>query len=578
LFGTGRLVTVCIVIAGAVVPFAAVASDRQVAEHPPLVDARRTKCEVCHADKRDGKVFHAVVDDCQACHEFSKIDGKSTVRLTEHEPALCIACHGELEREAAGAVAAPHLPVTDGCLTCHEPHASPNDGLLKTRMPELCISCHDADGLRSGHGVSVARSNCATCHPAHGSDVGGMLAAGTQHAPYSGRNCEACHRRGLSTRARENASKVCFACHAADPFEATVVHAVVRRGECLACHDPHSSSNAALARLTGQELCFSCHGEIAARLEGRTVHAVVDGSCETCHLTHAGAHAGLLVDAVPGICASCHEIDDEALVTRHLGADLAKADCVACHEAHGSRLDGLFADQSVHSPFAERACATCHDDGASKLVAGGGRALCLACHADVESAVASAAHPHAALDMAECSDCHSAHVSRNRKLQKGRRSEICFGCHEDVRAEQGEFQHGAIAILGCEACHEAHGGSLPKMIRAGADDLCLGCHDRGRWKEHASGSASVLLDRFEFSARSAERIPTLALTDGATGHPVAGHRALGAITEAERASSRSRATFDGEFHCLTCHDPHKGSVRELIVEGKTEICSRCHQT
>lgn len=576
--GASRVLRICTAIAASIVASVSAAPSDQGADHPPLVDAARTRCEVCHAAKREGQVVHAAVDDCQSCHLFSKVDGKSAVTLAAPDPALCVTCHSELSLEAEGTVAAPHAPVTGGCLGCHEAHASANSGLLTTKTPELCFSCHDADSLRSGHGVSVARSDCGACHPPHGSKIEGMLADGVQHAPYAGRNCDGCHRRGLSTRAKGDASKVCFACHSSDAFQAKAVHTVVRRGECLACHDPHSSPNASLVRLAGQELCFSCHGEIAAKLRGATVHAVVDGACDSCHLTHASAHDNLLVEAVPAICATCHDLGDASLAKRHLGAEMAKLDCSSCHDAHGSSLDQLFADGSTHPPFTEKACATCHEDSVAKLVADGDRTLCFACHTEIEAALAGAAHPHAAMEAAECRACHSPHVSRNSNLKRGRGSEICFTCHDDVRAQTGEFQHGAITCLGCESCHEPHGGSRAKLVRATADDLCLGCHDKSRWQTRPGDAAPILLERIALPSAAASRIPTFTLTGGAIGHPLAGHRALGTVTQSERAAARSRANFEGEFHCVTCHDPHKGAVRELLAEGRGEVCSRCHGT
>lgn len=542
-------------------------------EHPPIIDASKTRCEVCHASELEGAVVHPVVEDCQACHEISKVDGRSAVALVSDGVSLCLSCHPDLEKGAMAGFVASHAPVTDDCMICHEPHASEHRALLTERMPALCAGCHDADEIRVAHGVSLARADCGACHPPHGSDAPGMLVGGTPHPPYESRSCEACHRRGLSTRAKSNVSTICFACHAAGDFEGESVHTVARNGDCLSCHEPHSSAEPKLLRRSGQELCLACHDGIAKKLDAVRVHAAAPDACETCHSTHASAHPDLLVDSTPLLCGSCHDPADPELQSRHLGADMNGLECSGCHDAHGSTMDVLVADESVHPPFLD-GCTTCHEESAAKLVAGGGRELCYACHGEIESLVVEAAHPHAALDMADCSDCHNPHASRNRSLVRAPDGAVCFGCHDGMAAEGGELQHGAIALAGCEACHEPHGGARARMLRRPADELCLGCHDGSRSAEIVEGEA--LSARSGITGDVASGIPLIRLSNGETDHPLSGHRALGVVTSEEKLAMRSPVEFEGEFHCVTCHDPHKGAGPGIFAGGTSDVCGNCH--
>ena len=74
----------------------------------------------------------------------------------------------------------------DGCVSCHSPHGSVNDKMLKARNTSLCYQCHfqnQPSGTSIIHGGvdhsnSVIRGTCwsAGCHEAvHGSNVNSSL-------------------------------------------------------------------------------------------------------------------------------------------------------------------------------------------------------------------------------------------------------------------------------------------------------------------------------------------------------------------------------------------------------------------
>ncbi len=99
------------------------------------------------------------------------------------------------------------------CLTCHRPHGSPNDHMLKAAdNQDFCLSCHNgtkAPDLSSfnatGHGKPGAARICQDCHFPHGTGQKAAIKT-TITDPHT----------GTANQAAVNASGVneaCFACH-----------------------------------------------------------------------------------------------------------------------------------------------------------------------------------------------------------------------------------------------------------------------------------------------------------------------------------------------------------------------------
>jgi predicted CXXCH cytochrome family protein len=88
-----------------------------------------------------------------------------------------------------------------------------------------------------------------------------------------------------------------------------------------------------------------------------------------------------------------------------------------------------------------------------------------------------------------------------------------------------------------------------------------------------------VLGRFEIPAADAAKLSILRLSDGGTrDHPVRGHRTVGKPTAEELKAAK--VTVAAELTCLSCHDPHKGSTRSLLVGGAAgalDPCRRCHR-
>jgi predicted CXXCH cytochrome family protein len=230
----------------------------------------------------------------------------------------------------------------------------------------------------------------------------------------------------------------------------------------------------------------------------------------------------------------------------------------------------------VHLPFADGSCETCHLDGkAGALVENGGKALCAACHADVEEAAKKAKVPHGALE-GECTACHTPHASKEPKLLKGPTAEVCVACHDAQAPKKGESAHGAISWLGCQSCHRPHGGDEAMLLRVSGNDLCNGCHLSGQVKPDSAGVIK-LPGGYTVSGDRARRLRLVDLDSSKkANHPIFNHPVAGKPSETGHVKL-SRPI--GEMSCLSCHAPHNAKSPELFAYGagsRYELCAACH--
>ncbi len=144
-------------------------------------------CFQCHTDKRGefalphahpaGKVS---CSDCHDPHKGDAIAGGGTRMASASE--TCLKCH-EAQR---GPYVFEHEALRENCTTCHNPHGTVNDKMLKSRNQSLCLQCHYQQQTVTGqlmiggrdHAAFVQRGTCWTagCHEAvHGSHVNSSL-------------------------------------------------------------------------------------------------------------------------------------------------------------------------------------------------------------------------------------------------------------------------------------------------------------------------------------------------------------------------------------------------------------------
>jgi DmsE family decaheme c-type cytochrome len=153
----------------------------------PVLSARTQDevCYTCHVTKRAEFLrpyAHPLKQGKVACSDCHQPHGTSAAsQLVESSVnQTCYQCHAEKR----GPFLWEHAPVAEDCAICHSPHGSSNPGMLKSRGPLLCQSCHSQQGhpsfaygpsnLPGGSGPTVstlALGNCMNCHSqVHGSN------------------------------------------------------------------------------------------------------------------------------------------------------------------------------------------------------------------------------------------------------------------------------------------------------------------------------------------------------------------------------------------------------------------------
>ena len=403
---------------GAAALFVAVAG----AELPPPSDERhrvdqKEVCLACHdlSEALEARVPHApaAAGDCSSCHNphVSRFEHL----LRERPGPLCAECHGEVAAELERAVV--HRPAAEGrCADCHQPHGGPHDALLVARGAELCASCHGEVASwreRPVQHVPFAQGRCAECHEPHGGEAPGLLARA------GGAVCTSCHAMNDTLRRA----------HSGYPVE---------RAACQQCHDPHASARPGLFR--------------------QTLHApFAGGDCTTCHPGPGAAEPFATLEPLAELCGECHEPQVEAsraAAFPHVSA--GGGDCVACHNPHTGDGAGLLREGET------ALCLSCHDPGGSKSGTTGRHVT----HGDGLA----------------CSTCHEPHGGERPQLLAADSIELCGECHT--------HQHGITHPLGeatrdprngdpmtCRSCHGVHDAPYEFYLHRSSDhELCISCH------------------------------------------------------------------------------------------------------
>jgi predicted CXXCH cytochrome family protein len=366
------------VVVGCLVALTAVAQWPN--EHPSIPELEGggvdfTACSVCHSDKTEAPTVHAAVElGCEGCHDVDQDEDWTEVFLPTEGNELCMTCHSEMQPDPS--VLTVHQPVRrDTCITCHDPHTSETDSLLRvsaeglTVEDNLCLGCHEdiLAQMEKENQHAAMEFGCSSCHSTHKSEPQ-VTPEGIFHLV-------------------EAAPGLCATCHdtEGDAFRGSHSNQPVATTECTLCHNPHGSDN--------------------AKLINNTVHGALEMGCETCHEEPQGETVVLQEGAGRETCLMCH-----AEVEEQMG------------EA-----------QVVHFPLEmDSGCVTCHNPHATnteRLLKRGPVDTCLDCHSELAEARASMPFLHKPVYEGACTACHQPHTGEREKLLRADTNDLCLTCH-----------------------------------------------------------------------------------------------------------------------------------------------------
>jgi predicted CXXCH cytochrome family protein len=218
--------------------------------------------------------------------------------------------------------------------------------------------------MRKAHlGFALGKADCVSCHDPHGSPEKGMIRA-RPHKVF--RSCDKCHRTG-GTSPGELAAKgtqLCFRCHGDKrvALQKPGAHEGAK-GDCLDCHTPHASNERGLTGGRERETCLGCHDTIDRLLSAsRTVHPtrVEGGKCSICHEPHQTENGRLLVRPIGELCKQCH--GGHAQFGHPVGPNVIDprtkqpVTCLSCHGPHGTQWGFILLDNP-----SQALCVRCHD-------------------------------------------------------------------------------------------------------------------------------------------------------------------------------------------------------------------------
>lgn len=341
---------------------------------------------------------------------------------------------------------------------------------------------------------------CLTCH----ANFKEVMKSRHLHPLMKKGECIGCHEPHTSVHKNlltAGPTHLCYNCHKEVlPEKARSVHRDVAEGNCKSCHAPHGSDYGFLLTKPGNGICLDCHKEFQTQgKENRFKHASMESGkgCLNCHDPHASArlHA-LLKKDVPSLCLGCHSSDKSSFKSGHMNFSVRDTNCVSCHDVHGSNRKGLvYAD--AHAPVKEKKCMECHKAADSpKIFKTGKRGadLCQLCHKAMIDEVLNKKRVHWPLvDQEGCLHCHSPHAAKQKGLLKGEMSEVCGACHGDTVALQTLSRNNPknenlcepVESGKCTVCHSPHAADNVLLItpKSLPEGLCGRCHE---WQTHST--------------------------------------------------------------------------------------------
>lgn len=111
---------------------------------------------------------------------------------------------------------------------------------------------------------------------------------------------------------------------------------------------------------------------------------------------------------------------------------------------------------SVHQPFVNHQCRSCHNDNNSMAAEEYMLTSCQTCHARYFSKEVR----HFPVSEKQCMECHLPHRGQQLALLTQPLFDVCIECHDEPE-DLSERAHTVQGVERCTACHDPHFGKNP---------------------------------------------------------------------------------------------------------------------
>jgi predicted CXXCH cytochrome family protein len=204
---------------------------------------------------------------------------------------------------------------------------------------------------------NIKSETCLGCHP--------DKEEGTFIHTAVGSGCESCHQ-ATSEKEKEKTSvtllaiggELCAMCH--EVKNEPVVHGPYKAGQCLVCHNPHSSNFPRQTRAATNSLCMSCHAtgrpDVKVNADARTL-SLLDGRTFDLESYQKAPKIGAEHSDRSAAPTVSHPVTGKD--PRKPGAEL---NCISCHDPHASKAEHLLHKATESRNAAENLGLSCHID------------------------------------------------------------------------------------------------------------------------------------------------------------------------------------------------------------------------
>lgn len=204
-------------------------------------------------------------ESCATCHAVDikehTENGARGLNLVKNVPELCYTCHIDVKKDI-DTQPNVHLALKNenSCTTCHSPHSSDDKKLLLSQQKKLCLGCHNKDinaaGVKTVN-IKLLLANSKIIHPPV---ENGCVVCHQPHASSNNYLLISAFPKGNYVPAVRDTFSLCWECHDSDLLELAKtdaatnfrdgdrnLHFVHMNGKksrnCIICHNVHASAN-----------------------------------------------------------------------------------------------------------------------------------------------------------------------------------------------------------------------------------------------------------------------------------------------------------------------------------------------